>query len=188
MSSLNWHDVGIYERKVVRETATAVMNPAKLRYSESASPLESLVRPEWQMHAACRGVGPNKSHPAPVGGGRGSSRAGVAATTFIHEYCDHCSVVAECLAYALAHETVPIGVWGGMTATARARLQRGQTIGRRRHSGMECGTAAGYQRHRRAGEVACSDCVEAHTRSTRDYKDAARLRALAERRAVEGRR
>lgn len=169
MSGIQWYHVADFDRTVVREQAKYTINAAKLRYNEVASSLESLVRPEWQRDAACRGVGPKKSHPE--GTERGSaSRAGRDSLAFIATYCDVCTVKAECLAYALEHETVPIGVWGGLTVTARGRLMRGESLGKQRTSGIKCGTDAGYMRHRRAGELACRACTDAHTAQTAAYK------------------
>ena len=38
-------------------------------------------------------------------------------------------------------------------------------------SAIECGTAAGYRRHRRRGETACAECLAAEARRVKEYRD-----------------
>ena len=38
------------------------------------------------------------------------------------EFCSHCSVLADCLRYAIKHKEVK-GIWGGMNESERGRLR-----------------------------------------------------------------
>jgi WhiB family redox-sensing transcriptional regulator len=88
------------------------------------------ARPEWMLAAACRTIDPpDVDRFFPTSGGS------VAAA---REYCEGCTVRAECGAYAIEHR-VHHGVWGGMSERdrRRARVERsanraaGSDVGRR---------------------------------------------------------
>lgn len=65
----------------------------------------------WRRDAACLGEDPNLFHPEYV-----DQLAEPLAV------CARCTVVADCLGYALRHERY--GVWGGTGQRERARLRR----------------------------------------------------------------
>lgn len=80
--------------------------------------------------------------------------------------CAGCAVKKACLEHALRFEDM--GFWAGTSAAERERLREAAGIPLERRNYQiwprpACGTAAGYQRHRRAGEEACVDCKRAHT-------------------------
>ena len=80
------------------------------------------------------------------------------------QVCALCPVSAECLEAALEAPQNPHGVWAGTTEDERRPIRR------ERHGGLglnrlrEHGTSAGYQAHLRAGEEACWECRDAHSR------------------------
>lgn len=79
--------------------------------------------------------------------------------------CVGCPVIEECLSFALRHES--FGIWGGKSERERRgiRRQRGvlKTSLYSTLTQAQCGTPAGYQSHRRRGEVACNGCKTAHS-------------------------
>lgn len=66
---------------------------------------------EWRLEAACRGA-PHKSAARAFGGA--TAQAG-----FIKEFCRHCEVKKECLAFGVDPDSN--GVYGGTTRRQRAR-------------------------------------------------------------------
>ena len=92
--------------------------------------------------------------------------------------CLTCPVSEDCLDYALVHEKD--GYWGGTSAQTRKRIRRERRINLQTPKAFElqgCGTAAGYTRHLRAGEVACMACKKGHSDRVAAYKAAARASA-----------
>jgi WhiB family redox-sensing transcriptional regulator len=77
----------------------------------------ALLDARWEFRAACRG--PARELFCEVAAETAVERADRERAA--KQICAHCDVLAECRAYALrVHE--PLGIWGGMTATERARL------------------------------------------------------------------
>lgn len=109
---------------------------------------------DWQSRAACRPYPLAMFHPETE---RGADPAIAVCLT--------CPVATECLNDALTNGGA--GVRGGYTAQGRKRLMR--TRARREAAPVvkararQCGTNAGYVRHRRAGEQSCFECLQAHT-------------------------
>lgn len=68
----------------------------------------------WLNEAACKEVGPTRMYPEP---GNRLAEAEAIAT------CLGCTVMDECLAYALQHRE-NVGVWGGHTAQERIKIRR----------------------------------------------------------------
>ncbi len=79
--------------------------------------------------------------------------------------CWRCLARDECLAWALANDERH-GVWGGLSAKERQRLQPApRTPGRPAGSTkpIDHGKESGHQAHLRRGEKACRACAEAAT-------------------------
>lgn len=106
---------------------------------------------QWLQQAACRGLDPELFYPE-----QGQSAAQARAV------CAVCPVKQECLEDALEHETQArrFGVFGGLTATERARLHQSRT-GKSRRKPIAHGTERGYVAHWRLGEEACAACLKA---------------------------
>lgn len=134
------------------------------------APVES-PRPAWPEDAACKGMPievfmPWPSHVAVRQQDRRKAQPAL-------EVCASCPVVAECAADT--HEDDWSTVRAGLTPAERLlpshpswfecdQCGRGFTTsqGLSRHKGShgqaECGTVAGYHRHRRAGVTPCEAC------------------------------
>lgn len=107
---------------------------------------------DWLEHAACRGVDPSLWFPSSTADAQEARRI-----------CAGCPVQAECLAYALEN-VEQHGIWAGTNRSQR----RAMGMGDQRYMAAECGTDAGYHRHRRTlGEDACEACLEAHAAAAR---------------------
>lgn len=63
------------------------------------------LRPAWQRHAACRGMGTDPDTPNPF------FPLTRRSTRLAREICATCTVRTDCLAYAERHGVE--GVWGG---------------------------------------------------------------------------
>lgn len=88
--------------------------PTRRSRSRRTLPLVPLRDQPWRSHAACRGVDAEVFHPD------NDDDAGPAKAV-----CAECLVRSDCLDHALdAPETY--GVWGGMTASERRRVLRGE--------------------------------------------------------------
>ena len=74
---------------------------------------------DWWRDALCAQTFPDAFFPE-----KGES------TRAALQVCASCPVQAECLAYALDHE--PVGVWGGMSARERLRINRQRRAARGR--------------------------------------------------------
>jgi len=92
--------------------------------------------------------------------------------------CMNCPVKNECLDYALIYE--PMGIWGGVNQTDRAKIRRNRKLIlkslNKQESHLNCGTDNGYQglvrEARRNGTKIkdCSACKKAHAESDRIRK------------------
>ena len=71
---------------------------------------------DWRHRAACRDTDPEIFFPVGTGG------PALLQITEAKTVCRRCPVVAECLAFALAHDEA--GVWGGTTPAERRELRR----------------------------------------------------------------
>lgn len=72
-----------------------------------------LNRPDWQLRAACRGLPTNEWVREP---GREYPEGQ-------HDICRACPVRRECLAFAMADQSI-FGLWGGTDERARRRMRR----------------------------------------------------------------
>lgn len=66
----------------------------------------------WQAEALCAQTDPEAFFPEKGGSTREAKRV-----------CLNCTVRAECLAYALAHDE-RFGIWGGLSERERRKLKR----------------------------------------------------------------
>ena len=117
----------------------------------------------WSGDAACKGMDPSLFY---IGQHETVSEEVVFT-------CRMCPVREDCLDYALVHERD--GYWGGTSAQTRKRLRRERHISLATPSwsdSFSCGTAAGYQRHRRRDEPACAACR--HAKAARQSRDRVR--------------
>lgn len=107
--------------------------------------LDSDPAEHWRLRAACRDEDPELFFP--VGpAGRNNAPALERMVQRAKAVCARCRVIEQCLRWALDHGEGH-GIWGGMTEGERRSLVR-----RMDRRVAECGTRAGYQRHRRLGE------------------------------------
>lgn len=93
-------------------------------YEERTSPLARLFAVEaendWRQNAACAGLDPELFFSSEEVENRQERREREAAAKAV---CGRCTVVDDCLAYALeARERY--GIWGGLTADERRELGR----------------------------------------------------------------
>lgn len=102
-----------------------------------------VAREPWMESAACRGMGPSLFFHDRAQT-RDVSREAL-------EVCKTCPVVSECREYGRDER---YGVWGDTIPAERSPRQQ-------RLPPARCGTWQGYQRHRRAGEEACVECLTA---------------------------
>lgn len=109
---------------------------------------------DWRREAACLGHDPGIFF---------DDRQGNRALNI----CHGCPVRTECLEDAL---TLPRyedqGVRGGMSQRERQRLHTARNPRRP----PECGTVAGYDRHRRQHEAMCDDCRAARAEYSRQLR------------------
>ena len=116
----------------------------------------------WRGQGACVGLDPELFFPE-----RGIRIDAVLAV------CAGCPVEEPCLEWGLYHEKE--GIWGGTSAQQRKimrrqrgiRVNNGNDFGGPGGEAPEHGTAAGYERHRAAGEPACTSCKQAHAQRPR---------------------
>lgn len=103
----------------------------------------------WPRYAACAGAPPQlfdaPRRTVPTAEDRR------AADTVIIRYCNRCPVRQDCLDDAIA--TRATGVRGGLLLT------------------REHGSITAYNNHKKAGEEACPECLEAAAAYTRDRRD-----------------
>lgn len=95
-----------------------VRDPDNLTEPRQAQPTSLLdfdkLRPDWFADAACHGAGNADWFDTD---GAGATRA--------RQVCQRCTVLAQCLAYAVADPQLT-GIWGGLSARERGRLRRQQ--------------------------------------------------------------
>jgi len=72
--------------------------------------------PEWVADGLCAETDPEAFYPEKGGSAREAKRV-----------CTHCTVRAECLSYALAHDE-RFGVWGGLSERERRRMRNGPPV------------------------------------------------------------
>lgn len=122
--------------------------------------------PDWHHQAACRGINPDLFFPT---AGRNTANNAL-------ETCHSCPVRTECLD---AHLYENHGIFGGTTERDRIKLRRNtrQTgpvlTPKVRANAAECGTKAGYERHRRESKPACELCLNAYKEWRRDQRNSA---------------
>lgn len=119
---------------------------------------ERRAQAEWRQSAACRGRSTWMWFPQ-----RGDSETSDAA----RRICLACMVRDQCRAANLDQRD---GIYGALSAKARRELRGGDDIAVTVVS--RCGTNAGYQAHRRAGEPACDACRLAHAHYAQDREKA----------------
>jgi WhiB family redox-sensing transcriptional regulator len=115
---------------------------------------------DWRQQGNCVGMDPNLFFPER--GDRVDDAVGA---------CQGCPVKEPCLEWGLHHEK--FGIWGGTNGQERRVLRRergillnaGDDFGGPLGELSTHGTAAGYARHQRAGDVACVPCRQAHAQS-----------------------
>jgi len=114
--------------------------------------LLAVEHPDWMLDAECTRAKPELFYPEPAG----------RSVTEAKAVCARCTVIAECLAFALAHDELNFGVWGGKSAKERQRLaaEAGRGHGRPLRA-IRHGTTGGYYTHRRRGESPCWACADA---------------------------
>lgn len=108
---------------------------------------------DFREQGACRGLDPDLFFPE-----RGES------VDHARAVCAECPVADACLDWALRHER--LGIWAGTSERQRRQMRRQlgirvETLGAWPLA-LGCGTAAGYQAHRRRGEETCVACRHAH--------------------------
>lgn len=141
--------------------------------TEDTTAVEVLVRAferaDWMQQRACTNVPSEWFFP-----GRGEDTARAKAV------CADCPVRIECLEYAVRNGE-KYGIWGGTSERERRaiRKQRGIRFGNNGRRIAECGTNAGYMRHRSRKEPSCAACLEAHSA----YGQATKAARLARRAA-----
>lgn len=76
--------------------------------------------------------------------------------------CGGCPVKAECQEFAaeVDRQHGKHGIWAGLDETQRTRMKR--------RSPVECGSVAGFKRHRRMKTVACQPCLDAKAAASRE--------------------
>ena len=122
---------------------------------------------DWRIQAACRGLDTSLFFPE-VGE--------LHSAQIAKAVCGSCPVQADCLVEVLTmrQDWSQHGIWAGTSPKDR-RGMRTKNSGPRQPA--RCGTAAGYNRHRRADEQPCQACREAHNRSQQAAKAARRASA-----------
>lgn len=103
----------------------------------------------WEIEGLCAGLDPALFFPE-----RGES------TEPARSVCAICPVQRDCLEDALERNE-RFGIWGGTSARERQQL-------RGRRSPIECGTLAGYDKHRRDNTDVCPACDTAKRNDNRE--------------------
>lgn len=136
---------------------------------------EILNRPSWHTRAACHG------HLELFFPTQGANFHTIRAACKV---CETCPVLPECARWVMTLPPDTQGVWAGMTHKQRDQLREIPEIRRKyppilkaKRGEPECGTSAGYARHRRAGERPCADCTEAERLRSRQNRPNRDLRA-----------
>ena len=121
----------------------------------------AVEHPDWMLDAECTRVDPAIFYPEPAGRSVNDAKP----------VCGRCSVTAECLQFALDHDELNFGVWGGLSVTERQQLKPGPGRGRSAPRPIRHGTAGGYHTHRRRSETPCPECTDAATQAHRRRKE-----------------
>lgn len=87
----------------------------RLEHASTSGPIRQGETLQWREEAACRGHDPDLFFP-----GSEPTPGDIAAAKAI---CATCSVLGECLTYALETNQTE-GIWGGETPTGRRKLRR----------------------------------------------------------------
>lgn len=125
--------------------------------------VEPLDTEYWREEAACAGVDPELFYPD-----KRSDHERIRSAKMI---CRNCEVSTQCLSEALSIGE-PHGIWGGYMPDEREVIRAARGLPFRKPPEIfPHGTAAGYARHARAGQIACRACVRAHTRDRREWKE-----------------
>src|SRR6266516_3056857 len=69
----------------------------------------TIEHPDWMLDAECTRADPGLFYPEPVSWSVDAAK----------KICADCTVTAQCLAYALTHGELNVGVWGGLSVTER---------------------------------------------------------------------
>lgn len=109
--------------------------------------------------ARCAGVDPELFFPS-----KGDSTVPESQWEAPRRICKACPVQAACLTAALEEEhggglSARFGMRGGLSPRQRALIQAPSTT--KRGQPAECGTTAGYRRHRALGTQKCRPCLDA---------------------------
>lgn len=115
--------------------------------------------PTFVEDARCAGVDPELFFPS-----KGDSTVPESQWEAPRRICKDCPVQAACLTAALEEEhggglSARFGMRGGLSPRQRALIQAPSTTKRGRPA--ECGTTAGYRRHRALGTQKCRPCLDA---------------------------
>lgn len=155
------------------------MIPIHVTNGDRVGQFEGIDRSMDWTGAACASHDPALWFPEPL--------AGHTEWDAARDICDTCPIRDVCLEYALSRETDSArhryGMWGGKTPSERASI----ALKRRRKprpliplaertaptQRPQCGTAMGYEAHRRHGERSCDACRAANA----EYHAARRARS-----------
>lgn len=113
----------------------------------------------WRSQGKCRGMDPQLFYPSADNSGRVRKEA--------REACRDCPVINQCYDYALRNEVY--GYWAGLDERDRKRRQLAAGVTPRKwlydtRIFAPHGTDAAYARHKKASEIPCQACLEAHAR------------------------
>lgn len=123
----------------------------------------NIASPEWMAHPGRNCDTSSFDHPKELGAAADDwFQTGTDETT-ASRLCGGCPVATRCLTYALDNPEVE-GVWGGTT-----HKQRLKAITKKKNpqpaapakpivTRDECGTTAGYSKHRKHHEALCPEC------------------------------
>jgi WhiB family redox-sensing transcriptional regulator len=96
----------------------ASLGETLMSYPGPSLPATTTHNWEWQIHAACRGLGDEYFFPADT---NERGRYKLAREQTAKSICASCPVSGACLAWALGVGEMH-GIWGGLTATERRQL------------------------------------------------------------------
>ena len=152
--------------RVANYAAQKAQQQARSQARQSSRVVFPTLSADTFADAICHQEGPDLWEPA-----RDEERAKDARARWREaaKLCEVCPALGACARLADAQD-IPAGVWAG-------RVPR--IPGEREHvSRSDCGTTAGYQRHKRAGEKQCGPCLEANRVYMRGYMARSRAGAL----------
>ena len=107
----------------------------------------------WRLSAVCKPTDVDLFFPSASGDNFYGEAKRICAT---------CPVQAECLDYAIRND-IDEGMWGGRTVNERRAIVAGAIYGPllAEVHGDAKGTPRGYYRHKRAGQIPCTECHQA---------------------------